>query len=397
MIKYAREDVHYLLYIYDRMRKDLIAKAAQCGFDPLQFFLSVVNKSKEICSRNYVKPNLKDDSYYNIMVRNKEILSKLKIKKLKALLKFRFKIGAEEDDNPNFILPNNLVFQLVDKLPKTEKQLLNLVKKPTPLLKQIIPEILKLLAEDKSANEDNNQIEPNQTIEIEGLEVDDSKPSSSVIKIDTLQNNFDNLCFSEDNQKIIMKKFDSSISSFSHSNTQNSNLSKIKDSFNYNHYSQYLCEIYPEIKKLFNESQKNQELMKNNANKPFFNGQKEETKTIEDINPIEFISFSEEKGPPAEPSQKDKNKSIRLPFQKVGKDVIPPSLNEQYNINLKKRKPVNEGNEGQIVKKQKTRNQFEVLEEGEEATNINMKEIEEKFKEISKKINGKLFFQYFFI
>lgn len=394
MIKYAREDVHYLLYIYDRMRKDLMTKAVQCGFDPLQYMLSVVNKSKEICSRNYVKPNLKDENYYNIMVRNKEILSKLKIKKLKALLKLRFQIGAEEDDNPNFILPNNLVFQLVDKSPKTEKQLLNLVKKPNPILKKIIPEILKLLAEDKSNEEDSRQLEPNQKMEVEELELNESKPSSSLIKIDTLQNNFDNLGFSENfsenDQKIILKKFDNSISTFSHSNTNKSSLSQIKDSFHYSHYSQYLCEIYPEIKKLFSESQKNQELAKNSTAKLNFYAPKDEKKPIEEKNPIEFISFSEEKGPAPEPSQKDKNKTIRLPLQKVAKDVIPPSLKEQYEVNLKKRKMVNKGNEGQVVKKQKTRNQFEVLEEGEEATSINMKEIEEKFKEISKKINGKL-------
>lgn len=29
MLKYAREDTHYLLYIYDMMRKDLIVKGAQ--------------------------------------------------------------------------------------------------------------------------------------------------------------------------------------------------------------------------------------------------------------------------------------------------------------------------------------------------------------------------------
>lgn len=29
MLKYAREDTHYLLYIYDQMRADLLQKGAQ--------------------------------------------------------------------------------------------------------------------------------------------------------------------------------------------------------------------------------------------------------------------------------------------------------------------------------------------------------------------------------
>lgn len=44
MLKYAQEDTHYLLYIYDRMRKDLIEKDSS-----KQLIQAVFEFSKKIC------------------------------------------------------------------------------------------------------------------------------------------------------------------------------------------------------------------------------------------------------------------------------------------------------------------------------------------------------------
>jgi hypothetical protein len=49
MIKYAREDTHYLLYIYDRLRNDLVAR----GNASNNLILAVLNRSKAICLKKY--------------------------------------------------------------------------------------------------------------------------------------------------------------------------------------------------------------------------------------------------------------------------------------------------------------------------------------------------------
>ena len=46
MIKYAREDTHYLLYIYDRMKNELIRRS-NTGTDNL--LNTVIERSTEIC------------------------------------------------------------------------------------------------------------------------------------------------------------------------------------------------------------------------------------------------------------------------------------------------------------------------------------------------------------
>ena len=48
MMKYAREDTHYLLYIYDRMRNELIRRS-NAGTDNL--LKTVIERSTEICLR----------------------------------------------------------------------------------------------------------------------------------------------------------------------------------------------------------------------------------------------------------------------------------------------------------------------------------------------------------
>lgn len=47
LVKYAREDTHYLLYIYDRMRNELIER----GNEQKNLIHSVMQKSTRVCSQ----------------------------------------------------------------------------------------------------------------------------------------------------------------------------------------------------------------------------------------------------------------------------------------------------------------------------------------------------------
>lgn len=42
MLKYAREDTHYLLHIYDRLRKDIIEKSPENKSQQLDNLLTVL-------------------------------------------------------------------------------------------------------------------------------------------------------------------------------------------------------------------------------------------------------------------------------------------------------------------------------------------------------------------
>ena len=135
MMKYAREDTHYLLYIYDEIRKELIKMAIDQHIDPREYLKSVLMKSRDLCLVTYQKPRLKNGAYYDLIARNKPIMSPKKLEYLKALLKWRDRVGREEDESLQYILPNNIMFQLIDNQPKSVTSLLDAVKNPSALIR----------------------------------------------------------------------------------------------------------------------------------------------------------------------------------------------------------------------------------------------------------------------
>lgn len=59
MIKYAREDTHYLLYIYDLMKNELIQRGNQTN----NLLLAVLNRSRDLCLKRYEKERLTETSH----------------------------------------------------------------------------------------------------------------------------------------------------------------------------------------------------------------------------------------------------------------------------------------------------------------------------------------------
>lgn len=47
LVEYAREDTHYLMYIYNRMKNELIER----GNEQKNLLLSVLQRSTEVCSK----------------------------------------------------------------------------------------------------------------------------------------------------------------------------------------------------------------------------------------------------------------------------------------------------------------------------------------------------------
>lgn len=74
LINYAREDTHYLLYAYDRLRMDLKVKGLSVNAsNPSNFLKETLNRSWKICSKTYEKPIVKSLDYFMIIGRNKAL------------------------------------------------------------------------------------------------------------------------------------------------------------------------------------------------------------------------------------------------------------------------------------------------------------------------------------
>ncbi len=67
MVKYAREDTHYLLYVYDRMRNELVRRNEEGD----HFLSAVLERSKGVCLRLYQKPVFENTGYLKLYNKHK--------------------------------------------------------------------------------------------------------------------------------------------------------------------------------------------------------------------------------------------------------------------------------------------------------------------------------------
>jgi exosome complex exonuclease RRP6 len=105
MMKYAREDTHYLLNIYDKIRGEIVSWSIRSGLNPIESLKSVLNQSRLICLKTYQKPELKTETYYELLNRYKSSGNETKVQIFKEVYKWRDHTARIEDENPHSILP----------------------------------------------------------------------------------------------------------------------------------------------------------------------------------------------------------------------------------------------------------------------------------------------------
>ena len=149
MLRYAREDTHFLLYIYDMMRNELLERGKQANVhNPLQMLKQTLHKSNALCLKTYEKPLTKDFNYFMIVGRNRTLQTLAEISTLKAVLKWRDYIARLEDESVGYVMPNHVLFQICKDLPLTLNELRDSCRtNMTPVITKYADELIKLIAE----------------------------------------------------------------------------------------------------------------------------------------------------------------------------------------------------------------------------------------------------------
>ena len=96
---YAREDTHYLLYIYARLRNALLDAAS--GHPSL--LESVYKSSTEICRRRYYKNILTEDSHLELSRRSKKVFTGRQLRVLKEVYRWRDELARQEDESTGYV------------------------------------------------------------------------------------------------------------------------------------------------------------------------------------------------------------------------------------------------------------------------------------------------------
>uniref|UniRef100_A0A182K798 Exosome complex component 10 homolog n=1 Tax=Anopheles christyi TaxID=43041 RepID=A0A182K798_9DIPT len=110
-IEYARKDTHYLLYIYDRMKNELLEK----GESLLQ---TVYDKSTFMCKQRYQKPAMNEDTVMNIYRRSRYVFDHRQMYAFREILYWRDLMARAEDESPGYVLPQHMALDIASKLPR---------------------------------------------------------------------------------------------------------------------------------------------------------------------------------------------------------------------------------------------------------------------------------------
>ncbi|XP_061343308.1 protein RRP6-like 2 isoform X2 [Gastrolobium bilobum] len=144
MIRYGREDTHYLLYIYDLMRIKLFAlsKESESSDNPL---LEVYKRSYDVCMQLYEKDLLTEKSYLNIHGLRGAGFNAQQLAIVSGLYEWRDILARSEDESPGYVLPNKIILEIAKQMPVTTSNLRRLLKSKLPYVERNIDVIINIV------------------------------------------------------------------------------------------------------------------------------------------------------------------------------------------------------------------------------------------------------------
>ena len=154
MFNYARSDTHFLLYIYDNLRNELIENSNTA--DPEGDLIeSVLEHSKEEALQRYEIPiydaqrGLGASGWYHMLSRNPALFSREQFAVFKAIHQWRDDVARQEDESVHYIMSKNALFNIAREMPLDMPSLLGCSHPMSPIFRRRMKELLGLVKEAK--------------------------------------------------------------------------------------------------------------------------------------------------------------------------------------------------------------------------------------------------------
>lgn len=128
MFYYARSDTHYLLYVYDLVRNELV-KASDRTKPETDYIEQVLQKSKEVSLARWEGATCDAESgrgtrgWYNVLLRSQTPLSGQQFAVFRAVWAWRDKMARALDESTGFVLANSSILDIAKTPPPDGKAL----------------------------------------------------------------------------------------------------------------------------------------------------------------------------------------------------------------------------------------------------------------------------------
>ncbi|XP_001358230.2 exosome component 10 [Drosophila pseudoobscura] len=132
LIDYARQDTHYLIYVYERMTNDLL----QAEQGQSQALRTVYQLSTEVCKKRYTKPHVGPESHLDLVRKTKRSFDNRQLHALRGIFQWRDATARQEDESYGYVLPNHMMLQIAESLPREMQGILACCNPIPPLVRQ---------------------------------------------------------------------------------------------------------------------------------------------------------------------------------------------------------------------------------------------------------------------
>ncbi|GAB2263701.1 hypothetical protein Droror1_Dr00025835 [Drosera rotundifolia] len=174
MLRYARDDTHYLLYIYDLLRAKLLSTPRESEESDTPI-VEVYNRSYNLCMQLYDKELLTETSYLHMHGLHGANFNAQQLSVVAGLYEWRDITAREEDESTGFILPNKTLLEIGKQMPVTTSKLRQLVWSKLPYVERNLGSVVNIIRHSiqnasefeaiaKKMNESRNGAAPELTV-----------------------------------------------------------------------------------------------------------------------------------------------------------------------------------------------------------------------------------------
>ncbi|KAL4892121.1 ribonuclease H-like domain-containing protein [Aspergillus ambiguus] len=153
MFDYARSDTHYLLYIYDHLRNELIRNSTPDN----NLIDYVLERSKAEALQRYERPvydaamGQGQGGWYDYLSRSSVVISKEQFAVFKAVHQWRDQVAREEDEGVQCVFPKHILFKVAQVMPLDIGTLFRTLSPVTPIAKDRASDLLEVIKAAKAA------------------------------------------------------------------------------------------------------------------------------------------------------------------------------------------------------------------------------------------------------
>ncbi|KAF2851156.1 exosome complex exonuclease-like protein Rrp6 [Plenodomus tracheiphilus IPT5] len=163
LFEYARADTHFLLYIFDNMRNELVEKSDLSNPEKNKV-LDVLEKSKETALQRYEHPvydmetGLGTGGWHKLIARTPVQFTPQQFAVFRAVHQWRDSLSRKEDESPLFVMPNHAVFSVARTMPSDKSALYNAVQHVSHIIRARADDLVRVVARAKQEGVDGPEL-----------------------------------------------------------------------------------------------------------------------------------------------------------------------------------------------------------------------------------------------